>query len=170
MKFNKTSLVTLVICLSAAVLVGCKPIFEKKPLPPKDDAAAAAPAAAPAPAAPAPAPAPTPAPAAPAPTEAAKIEDVQSLQTIDSEANPGTDEQPVSAVPEADDGDDVVKTNSAMMRNIQQALVNAGFNPGPVDGKSGGKTVTAIEAFQKQNGLSTGKIDKRTLRALGVAF
>jgi murein L,D-transpeptidase YcbB/YkuD len=158
MKFNKKSTVTscLVLCLSAALMVGCKPIFEKKPLPPKDDAAAAAPAPAAAPV------------AAPAPAEPAKIEDVQSLESLDSEAVAA--EEAAAPEPVADDGDDVVKPTSAMMRDIQQALVDAGFNPGPVDGKSGAKTVSAIDAFQKQNGLPAGKIDKRTLRALGVAF
>lgn len=158
MKFNKKSTVTscLVLCLSAALMVGCKPIFEKKPLPPKDDAAAAAPAPAAAP------------DAAPAPAEPAKIEDVQSLESLDSEA--AAAEEVAAPEPVADDGDDVVKPTSAMMRDIQQALVDAGFNPGPVDGKSGAKTVSAIDAFQKQNGIPAGKIDKRTLRALGVAF
>ena len=56
------------------------------------------------------------------------------------------------------------------MRKVQQALVNAGFNPGPVDGVSGAKTVSAIESFQKQNGIPAGKLTKRTLRALGVEF
>ena len=57
------------------------------------------------------------------------------------------------------------------MRKVQQALVNAGFNPGPVDGVSGAKTVAAIEGFQKQNGIpTTGKLTKKTLRTLGVDF
>ncbi len=160
MKFNKKSTVTscLVLCLSAALMVGCKPIFEKKPMPPKDDAAAAASAPAAAP------------DAAPAPAEPAEIEDVQSLESLDSEAAAAEEVAAPEPEPVADDGDDVVKPTSAMMRDIQQALVDAGFNPGPVDGKSGAKTVAAIDAFQKQNGIPAGKIDKRTLRALGVAF
>lgn len=160
MKFNKKSTVTscLVLCLSAALMVGCKPIFEKKPMPPKDDAAASAPA---------PATAPEPA-AALEPAEPTKIEDVQSLESLDSEA--AAAEEVAAPEPIADDGDDVVKPTSAIMRDIQQALVDAGFNPGPVDGKSGAKTVAAIDAFQKQNDIPAGKIDKRTLRALGVAF
>ena len=69
-----------------------------------------------------------------------------------------------------DDGNDVVKVTPDLMRKIQQALVNAGYNPGPVDGVSGAKTTTAIESFQKKNGIPTGKITKKTLRALGVDF
>jgi len=58
----------------------------------------------------------------------------------------------------------------AIMRKVQQALVDAGFKPGAVDGVSGAKTVAAIESFQKQNNIPTGKVTKRTLRALGVDF
>lgn len=171
MIFSKTNKFTTytMLFLATGLLFGCKPIFEKKPLPPKDDQAAAAPAAA-TPATPAPAPAPAAAPA----TEATPIADVQSLQSIEStnEAAATIEEESasVAAVEVADDGDDVVKTNPALMKKIQQALVDAGLNPGPVDGVSGAKTVAAIESFQKQNGISPGKITKRTLRTLGVAF
>ncbi|SNX60051.1 Putative peptidoglycan binding domain-containing protein [Nitrosomonas ureae] len=172
MNFIKTSTLTscLVLFLSVALLIGCKPIFEKKPIPSKDDQAAAAPAPASAPE-----PEPEPEPAALATTEPAGIEDVQSLQSLDSAESDidavgiDTETNEVPA-PVADDGDDIVKPDAAMIRDIQQALVNAGFNPGPVDGKSGGKTTAAIEAFQKENGLTPGKIDKRTLRALGIEF
>jgi len=171
MKFSKISKLVAytILLLSVGLLLGCKPIFEKKPLPKENkDAAAAAPAA-PAPAA-APA-APAPAPAAPAATPAepaAKVEDVQSIQSIESAAS-AQDAQPAVAA-QPDDGDDVVKVTPAIMRKVQQALVNAGFNPGPVDGVSGAKTVAAIESFQKQNNIPAGKVTKRTLRAMGVDF
>jgi hypothetical protein len=179
MNFIKTSTLTscLVLFLSVALLIGCKPIFEKKPIPSKDEQAAAATAPAPEPA-PA-APAPESEPAAPVITESVEIEDIQSLQSLDSTESDidaiSTDvyiDTEASEAPESvvDDGDDLVKPDTAMIRNIQQALVNAGFNPGPIDGKSGGKTTAAIEAFQKENGIASGKIDKRTLRALGVGF
>ncbi|ALQ50183.1 peptidoglycan-binding domain-containing protein [Nitrosomonas ureae] len=172
MNFIKTSTLTscLVLFLSVALLIGCKPIFEKKPIPSKDDQAAAA-------TAPSSAlePEPEPEPAALATPEPTEIEDVQSLQSMDSAESDidavGIDiENNEAPAPIADDGDDIVKPDTAMIRDIQQALVNAGFNPGPVDGKSGGKTTAAIEAFQKENGIVPGKIDKRTLRALGVEF
>lgn len=148
-----------VLLLSTGLLFGCKPIYEKKPIP-KDGAAAEAPAA-PAPA-PAPEPEPEPAPApAPEPAEpVTSLEEVTSIESLGSS----------SAAPVIDDGDDVVTVTPAIMRKVQQALVNAGFNPGPVDGVSGAKTVNAIESFQKQNGIPAGKITKKTLRALGVDF
>lgn len=158
-----------ILLLSLGLLFGCKPIFEKKPIPKdnKDAAAApAAPAAAPAPAPAAPAAAPAPAAAEPA----AKIEEVQSIQSIESAASAQEAQPSAAAAPSVDDGDDVVKVTPAIMRKIQQALASAGFNPGPADGVSGAKTVAAIEGFQKQNNIPTGKITKRTLRALGVDF
>ena len=172
MKFSKISKLVAytILLLSVGLLLGCKPIFEKKPLPKENKDAAAAPAAAPAEPAPAAAPA-APAPAAPAATSAepaAKVEDVQSIQSIESAAS-AQDAQPAVAA-QPDDGDDVVKMAPAIMRKVQQALVNAGLNPGPVEGVSGAKTVAAIESFQKQNSIPTGKVTKRTLRALGVDF
>ena len=79
-----------------------------------------------------------------------------------------TNEEQAAAV--IDDGADVVKATPAIMRKVQQALVDAGFNPGPVDGVSGARTVTAIDGFQKQNGIPAGGLTKETLRALGVDF
>ncbi len=165
MNFIKTSTLTscLVLFLFAVLLIGCKPMDEKEPIPAKEDKAVAEATAL------------EPEPEALVPTEPAMIEDVQSLQTLDSaESNIDTINTDVEAneapEPVIDDGDDIVKPDAAMIRDIQQALVDAGFNPGPVDGKSGGKTVAAIEAFQKENGITSGKIDKRTLRALGVEF
>lgn len=174
MKFSKISKLVAytILLLSVGLLLGCKPIFEKKPLPKENKDAAAAPAAAPAEPAPAAAPAaPASAPAAPAATSAepaAKVEDVQSIQSIESAAS-AQDAQPAVAA-QPDDGDDVVKMTPAIMRKVQQALVDAGFNPGPVDGVSGAKTVAAIESFQKQNNIPAGKVTKRTLRAMGVDF
>jgi peptidoglycan hydrolase-like protein with peptidoglycan-binding domain len=50
---------------------------------------------------------------------------------------------------------------------IQNALKNAGFYTGNVDGKVGPKTKKAIEAFQKANGLKAdGKVGPKTWIAL----
>ncbi len=169
MKIRRINKVTslAVVLLAAGLLISCKPIFEKKPIPKEGDKAAAAAPAAPA-AAPAPAPAAAPAPAPePVPAPAAKIEEVKSLE---STAESVAAAEPVQSTPMVDDGNDVVKVTPDLMRKIQQALVNAGYNPGPVDGVSGAKTTTAIESFQKKNGIPTGKITKKTLRALGVDF
>jgi len=167
MKSSKVSKLVAytILLLSLGLLFGCKPIFEKKPIPKDNKDAAAAPAATAA--------APDPAPAAPAPAPAepaAKIEELQSIQSIESAASTQEAQPSTAAAQSVDDGDDVVKVTPAIMRKIQQALASAGFNPGPADGVSGAKTVAAIESFQKQNDIPTGKITKRTLRALGVDF
>jgi peptidoglycan hydrolase-like protein with peptidoglycan-binding domain len=43
------------------------------------------------------------------------------------------------------------KTNVSptIIRSIQQALQQASYNPGPVDGVLGARTMTAIEAYQQ---------------------
>lgn len=47
--------------------------------------------------------------------------------------------------------------------NIQTALRNAGYDPGPVDGKMGRKTRSAIRQFQKDNSLIVdGQVGKQT--------
>jgi peptidoglycan hydrolase-like protein with peptidoglycan-binding domain len=52
-------------------------------------------------------------------------------------------------------------------KQIQTALENAGYNPGPIDGHMGKQTKEAIKAFQKANNLKeTGKVDKETWNLL----
>ena len=54
-------------------------------------------------------------------------------------------------------------------RQIQQALKNAGFYAGKVDGDLGPRTKKAIEAFQSQNGLKAdGKVGPKTWRILSA--
>jgi len=49
------------------------------------------------------------------------------------------------------------------VKQIQIALKNAGYNPGPIDGKMGEQTRQAIKAFQKANGLvPDGRVGKKT--------
>lgn len=49
------------------------------------------------------------------------------------------------------------------IRKIQQALLSAGYNPGPVDGKMGRMTQKAIRDFQEANSLSVdGKVGPKT--------
>lgn len=50
---------------------------------------------------------------------------------------------------------------------VQQALKNAGFNPGKVDGKMGPQTLEGIKKFQKAMSLKPdGRIGFKTLREL----
>ncbi|MDR0867374.1 MAG: peptidoglycan-binding protein [Planctomycetota bacterium] len=53
--------------------------------------------------------------------------------------------------------------------DVQKALKNAGYNPGPVDGKIGAKTVAAIKNFQRVEGLSAdGVVGRKTWERLSV--
>lgn len=53
------------------------------------------------------------------------------------------------------------------VKPIQQALKNAGYDPGPIDGKMGRRTREALRNFQRdRNFMVTGKINRRTWQAL----
>lgn len=55
-----------------------------------------------------------------------------------------------------------VKTRPSV-KQIQTALLNAGYNPGTIDGKLGRQTKEAIRAFQKANNLNAdGTVGKKT--------
>lgn len=52
---------------------------------------------------------------------------------------------------------------------IQRALAAAGFNPGPIDGSVAQRTMSAVNAYQRANGLPVDKyLNIETVRALGV--
>jgi lipid-binding SYLF domain-containing protein/peptidoglycan hydrolase-like protein with peptidoglycan-binding domain len=58
---------------------------------------------------------------------------------------------------------------SKQVREVQTALKQQGFDPGPADGVMGPMTTTALRNFQSHNQLEvTGKIDDKTQVALGV--
>lgn len=58
----------------------------------------------------------------------------------------------------------------ARITEIQQALKDAGYNPGPIDGAVGHETMSAVNAFQRDKGLPVDKyLNLATLEALGVS-
>ncbi len=62
------------------------------------------------------------------------------------------------------------KTNMSApnIKSVQRALKESGINPGPIDGIFGWKTRSALEKYQRKNGLSTGALTKETLKSLGL--
>lgn len=58
----------------------------------------------------------------------------------------------------------------SMNLKIQNALKDAGFNPGLIDGVIGKQTLVAVDAFQRKNNLPTGGLTLRTLKALGISI
>ena len=63
--------------------------------------------------------------------------------------------------------EEAVKAVASYTTTLQQALTDAGYYDAKVDGVYGPKTVEAVEALQKANGLpQTGTLDKATEKAL----
>ena len=63
----------------------------------------------------------------------------------------------------------VPKLDSEGVRQVQQALHDKSFDPGPIDGVLGPQTKEAVRKFQDFYGIkATGEIDNQTLYALGV--
>ena len=59
---------------------------------------------------------------------------------------------------------------TAFISRVQEKLRALGFDAGPVNGDSGGKTQAALAQFQLANSLpASGQLDARTLAELGVA-
>lgn len=56
---------------------------------------------------------------------------------------------------------------SMSVADAQRKLTDLGYSPGPIDGAAGGKTATALRAFQKDHNLPiTGKLDAATVAEL----
>ena len=57
----------------------------------------------------------------------------------------------------------------ARYKEIQTALAQQGYNPGPIDGDWGSKSSAALKRFEKANGLrADGKLDSLALIILGL--
>lgn len=61
------------------------------------------------------------------------------------------------------------KTSTNKVQDIQRALRDAGFDPGPIDGVMGSQTKAALEAYQMDKGLPIGNLNLETLSALGIS-
>ena len=47
----------------------------------------------------------------------------------------------------------IIRVSGVTVQDVQKALKAAGLNPGPVDGRAGKKTKSAIKEFQRRNNL-----------------
>jgi hypothetical protein len=59
-------------------------------------------------------------------------------------------------------------TTPELIASLQRALAEAGHSPGPIDGRLGPQTLSAVQAFQRKKGLARGGVTLATLDALGV--
>ncbi len=57
-----------------------------------------------------------------------------------------------------------------VIEKIQMALLDKGFDPGPVDGSIGGGTLKALDKFQTKNNLARGGLTYETLQALNIVI
>ena len=63
------------------------------------------------------------------------------------------------------------ENDPALVRQLQEALTAAGYDPGPADGTFGEQTEAAVAAFQQANGLSVdGRVGPETAAALNSAL
>lgn len=63
----------------------------------------------------------------------------------------------------------VIAQESWQIRQAQERLKAAGFDPGPIDGLLGPRTKTALRQYQAAQGLpTTGVLDAATRKALGI--
>lgn len=64
----------------------------------------------------------------------------------------------------------ICDTNSTpeLIARVQNALANAGYNPGRSDGVFGMSTLRAMEAYQRANNLIVGQLTMETMNSLGV--
>jgi hypothetical protein len=60
-------------------------------------------------------------------------------------------------------------TTEDVVAELQRALEEKDYNPGPIDGVYGWQTMNAVTRFQKDNDLPSGQLTIQTLRLLGVA-
>ena len=61
-------------------------------------------------------------------------------------------------------------TNSDLIRQVQRALKDRGYDPGPIDGVLGTRTKSALQQYQEKSGLPVGNLNKETLGSLGVGY
>ncbi len=59
-------------------------------------------------------------------------------------------------------------TTTNVVRKLQVALKERGFNPGPIDGVYGPLTQGAVTRYQRANNMATGGLTIKTLESLGV--
>lgn len=61
----------------------------------------------------------------------------------------------------------ILRVSGVGASELQRALSRAGYDPGPIDGKLGTKTRSAVKAFQRAHGLKAdGVVGERTWSAL----
>ena len=95
---------------------------------------------------------------------------VETARTLTDTATAGIEKAVAEIKTATVEPERVVETTPEMARRIQQALADAGYNPGDIDGIVGSKTMKAVKSYQQDKGLTVGKISNKTLDSLGVSY
>jgi peptidoglycan hydrolase-like protein with peptidoglycan-binding domain len=111
---------------------------------------------------------PTTTPAATTPTETTPTE---TTPTTTTPTTPETGGATGFTLPEGTKLQRDAENDPAVVRELQQALSAAGYNPGTADGTFGEQTEAAVVAFQTANGLAVdGRVGPETAAALNSAL
>jgi murein L,D-transpeptidase YcbB/YkuD len=111
---------------------------------------------------------PTTTPAATTPTETTPTE---TTPTTTTPTTPETGGATGFTLPEGTKLQRDAENDPAVVRELQQALTAAGYNPGTADGTYGEQTEAAVVAFQTANGLAVdGRVGPETAAALNSAL
>jgi peptidoglycan hydrolase-like protein with peptidoglycan-binding domain len=95
--------------------------------------------------------------------ETAPVPDAEAPAEADSDSSEGQSEG-ASPPPDEPGGQDA---SNPRIAEIQRRLEARGFDPGPIDGRMGRRTVASLSVFQAAHGLAiTGQPDEPTLRKL----
>lgn len=82
---------------------------------------------------------------------------------------PSSTSPPPDTAPSPGAADRQGSSKKVRVKELQQALAKAGYQPGPVDGRMGPKTRSGLRRFQLDKGIKgTGDIDWETLQLLGL--
>jgi len=60
--------------------------------------------------------------------------------------------------------------NSDLIRRVQRALNDRGYDAGPVDGILGTRTKSALQSYQEKSGLPVGNLNRETVESLGLSY
>ena len=109
----------------------------------------------------------TPAPTETSPSPSPGTGSTTPTTTTPTTTTPSTGDAAAFVLPEGTKLQREGEGDAALIRELQEALASAGFDPGPADGTYGQRTEAAVVAFQEANGLSVdGRVGPETAEAL----
>ena len=91
----------------------------------------------------------------------------QEIQDLHSQLESSRQALPTTNFTTNSDRSNMLRVAGVTATDLQKALSRAGYDPGPIDGRLGKKTRSAVKAFQRSHGLTAdGVVGERTWAAL----